>query len=147
MPKATSTLSWSAASKTYEWSDESGGEVLSLVPDSPTWFAWLAELPSFAFHGQAGSFTARQERRERGERYWYAYLHTGQKLRKKYLGRTNDLTTDRLELVAQLLRAEEMSSISPGAAFPKQQEQHKPVRRPIGVITPGRRRWTCLQPS
>ena len=92
MPKATSTLSWSAASQTYERSDEPGSEVLSLVPDSQTWFAWFAELPSFAFHGQAGSITARQERRGRAARYWYAYLRMGQKLSKKYLGKTADLT-------------------------------------------------------
>jgi hypothetical protein len=39
MPKATSTLSWSDTSQTYEVSGEPGVEVLSLVPDSPTWFA------------------------------------------------------------------------------------------------------------
>src|SRR5207248_11552247 len=116
MPKAAFTLVWSAASDTYEWSGEPGDEVLSLVPDSPAWFARLAELPSFAFHGQAGSYTARQESRERGERYWYAYLRTGEKLRKKYLGRTNDLTIARLEQVARVLHAEENSTISPGIA-------------------------------
>ena len=92
MPKATSTLSWSAASQTYERSDEPGSEVLSLVPDSPTWFAWLAELPSYAFHGQTSSYTTGQERPGRDERYWYAYLRMGQKLSKKYLGKTADLT-------------------------------------------------------
>jgi hypothetical protein len=54
MPKAAFTLTWSAASDTYEWSAEPGGEVLSLVPDSPAWFAWLAEQSTFAFHGQTG---------------------------------------------------------------------------------------------
>ncbi|TMD69517.1 MAG: hypothetical protein E6I91_01875 [Chloroflexi bacterium] len=135
MPKAALTLTWSAASDSYAWSGEPGGEVLSLVPDSPAWFAWLAELPSFAFHGQAGSYTARQERRERGERYWYAYLRTGQKLSKKYLGRTNDLTIDRLEQVARVLHTEEISTISPGTAFPTQQEQHELTRRPQSVVT------------
>ncbi len=80
MPKAAFTLSWSAASGTYAWSREPGGEVLSLVPDSPACFAWLAELPSFAFHGKYGSYTARPERRGRDERYWYAYRRTGQQL-------------------------------------------------------------------
>src|SRR5215472_13635857 len=60
MPKAASTLTWSAASDTYAWSGEPGGEVLALIPDSPAWFARLAELPSFAFHGEHGSYTARQ---------------------------------------------------------------------------------------
>src|SRR5947209_12262178 len=136
MSKAAATLSWSAASETYTWSDDQGGERLSLVPDSPAWFAWLSELPSFGFHGKYGSYTARQERRERGERYWYAYRRTGQKLRKKYLGRTNDLTIDRLEQVARGLHAEQISPISPGTAFPAHQAHHEPTRRQERVITP-----------
>ena len=115
MPKAAFTLTWSAAAQIYEWS--AAGEALSPVPDSP---AWLAEVPSFAFHGQSGSFTARQERRARGERYWYAYRRLGQQVRKKYLGRTADLTLARLEQVARLLEAErDPGGLSaPNAAHP-----------------------------
>jgi hypothetical protein len=40
---------------------------------------------------------------QRGGRYWYAYLSLGQKLRKKYLGKTADLTLTRLEQVARYL--------------------------------------------
>src|SRR5215471_16009796 len=136
MPKAAWTLAWSAASDTYAWSGEPGGEVLSPVPDSPTWFAGLAELPSFAFHGKNGSYTARQERRGRDERYWYAYLRLGQKLHKKYLGKTAELTFTRLEQVARVLHAEQINTISPGTAFPTQQAHHEPTRRPQSVITP-----------
>src|SRR5947209_9334441 len=106
MPKTTSTLNWSTASQTYELSGQQSGEPLTLVLDSPAWFAWLAQQRSFAFRGQAGSYTARQEAVQRGERYWYAYLRTSQKLRKKYLGKTADLTLARLEQVARLLQAE-----------------------------------------
>ncbi|SRR6266566_9538257 len=116
MPKAASTLTWSAASRTYQWSVEPGGEVLSLIPDSTAWFAWLTELPSFAFHGQEGSCTARLEAVQRGERYWYAYRRTGQKLRKKYLGKTADLTLARLEQVARLLKAEQARDEPPDNA-------------------------------
>jgi hypothetical protein len=59
MPKSASRLSWSAAHQTYELFGSHNGEVLSLVSDSPAWFAWLGGVSSFAFHGQAGSFTAR----------------------------------------------------------------------------------------
>src|SRR5437588_63603 len=58
MPKAAFTLTWSAASDTYEWSAEQGFEVLSLLPDSPAWFAWLAERSSFALHAHQGSSPA-----------------------------------------------------------------------------------------
>src|SRR6266480_539115 len=135
MPKAAFTLTWSAASDTYEWSAEQGFEVLSLVPDSPAWFAWLAERSSFAFHGQQGSYTARLETMQRGERYWYAYRRTGQKLRKKYLGKTADLTIARLEQVARVLHPEWADAVLPDTALPPRQERHAPVRTPQ-VITP-----------
>ena len=106
MSKAVATLSWSVVHQAYEWSLEPHGETLFPAPDSPAWFAWLADLPSFAFRGRTGSFTARQERRERGEHYWYAYLRAGQQLHKKYLGKTEHLTVVRLEQIASLLQAE-----------------------------------------
>src|SRR5437763_1855460 len=139
MPKAAFTLTWSAASDTYEWSAEQGFEVLSLVPDSPAWFAWLAERSSFAFHGQQGSYTARLETMQRGERYWYAYRRTGQKLRKKYLGKTADLTLARLQQVARLLQAERARDEPPGAALAVPQEPHESPPTPHAVIPPAQR--------
>jgi LuxR family maltose regulon positive regulatory protein len=135
MPKAAYTLSWSAASQTYALSGPQSGEALSLIPDSPAWFAWLAEGLSFAFRGQAGSYTARLEAVQRGERYWYAYVRMGQKLRKKYLGKTADLTLARLEQVARLLQAERASGEPAGTALPAQQEPHEPPPTPQAVIT------------
>jgi len=127
MPKAVSTLSWSAAEETYILSEPQSGAACALAPDSPAWFAWLAERSSFAFQGQAGSYTARLEAVQRGERYWYAYLRLGQKLRKKYLGKTADLTLARLEQVARFLDAERTRVVSPGTALPVSQEQHEPA--------------------
>jgi hypothetical protein len=48
------------------------GEV-KLLPNSAEWFNWLVSLSSFHFQGQSGRFTARQERKFRGDTYWYAY--------------------------------------------------------------------------
>jgi LuxR family maltose regulon positive regulatory protein len=106
MPRAIWTLSWSAVAQTYTQTDP-GGEAHPLQPDSPAWFAWLAEVASFAFYGQAGSFTTRQEAVQRGERYWYAYRCTDHKLHKKYLGKTPELTFARLEQVAKQLQPEQ----------------------------------------
>jgi len=50
-----------------------GGETLMLTPESQEWFAWLASIPSFAFEGRAGRFTARRETKQRGESYWASY--------------------------------------------------------------------------
>ena len=79
---------------------------LAIVPDSPAWFAWLDQVSSFAFSGKSGHYTARKEAKQRGDRYWYAYLATGEQLTKKYLGKTADLTLARLEHIAELLCAQ-----------------------------------------
>src|SRR5258708_33198278 len=57
---ASSTLSWSERQQVYELSVATRQEVLRLTSETPAWFAWLEEMPSFAFHGQHGSFTARK---------------------------------------------------------------------------------------
>src|SRR5260221_10913174 len=117
MPRAVFTLSWSAAEETYILSEPQSGAACALAPDSPAWFAWLAERSSFAFQGQAGSYTARLEAVQRGEGYWDAHLRLGQKLRKKYLGKTADPTLARLEQVARLLPTERASARTPRAAL------------------------------
>ncbi len=73
---------------------------LSIVPDSPEWFAWLASLSSFRFVGQAGSFSARRGYNQRPNRCWYAQRGIHQKNYSKYLGVSEHLTTARLEQVA-----------------------------------------------
>ena len=42
------------------------------VPDSPNGLP-AGRVSSFHFQGKQGHFTARQERKQRGETYWYAY--------------------------------------------------------------------------
>src|SRR5215470_14290284 len=107
MPKvAAYTLAWSPSHQAYKLFESQRHVALEVVPESPAWFAWLAEVSSFAFSGQAGSYTARKEAAQRGDRYWYAYLRSGQKLAKKYLGKTADLTLSRLEEVAGVLHAD-----------------------------------------
>ena len=107
MPKiAAYTLAWSPSHHTYTLFESQPNSALVVVPGSTTWFDWLAEVSSFAFVGQAGSFTARKEAAQRGDRYWYAYLRAGRKLAKKYLGKTADLTLARLEEVAGVMYAD-----------------------------------------
>src|SRR5438876_12105480 len=107
MPKAAAyTLAWSPSQEAYKLSESHSNVALDIVLESPAWFAWLAEVSSFAFSGQIGSYTARKETTQRGDRYWYAYLRTGQKLSKKYLGKITDLTMARLEEVAGVLQAD-----------------------------------------
>ncbi len=79
MPRlAAHALAWCPDMSTYTVRDPErdttltvifGGETLTLAPESQEWFAWLAGIPSFAFLGRAGRFTARRETKQRGESY------------------------------------------------------------------------------
>src|ERR1700694_1435915 len=104
MPKiAAYTLAWSSSHYVYELYERQMSEPLNIVPDSNFWFTWLTKVPSFAFHGKTGSFTARKEIMQRGDCYWYAYLRIGKKLAKKYLGKPSEMTVACLEHVAGAL--------------------------------------------
>src|ERR1700694_3876485 len=98
MPKtARYTLTRSSLRQAYELYESQESEALDLVPESPAWLVWVNQISSFAFHGKNGSYTARKERKQRGDEYWYAYVRVEGKLTKRYLGRGIDLTPDRLE--------------------------------------------------
>jgi DNA-binding SARP family transcriptional activator len=76
-----------------------------ILAGQPAWFAWLAqpEHTSFSYQRANAAITVRRERK-RNTWYWYAYRAIGGKLRKVYLGRTEDLTPARLhELTAPLV--------------------------------------------
>src|SRR6266567_5572584 len=104
MPKtAPYTLTWSSLHHSYEVHESQSSGGLDIAPKSPAWLAWLSQISSFAFHGKNGSYTARKERKQCGEEYWYAYVRVEGKLTKKYLGKCIDLTLARLEQTAQEL--------------------------------------------
>ena len=62
--------------------------------DSPAWFAWLnvEEHHTFHFTSASGGFTARKERKQRGQWYWVAYRQVHNKLHKTYLCKSETLT-------------------------------------------------------
>lgn len=78
---------------------------LSIIPDSPEWFAWLASLSSFRFVGNSGRFSARRGYNRRPNRCWYAQRRMHQKNYSKYIGVSERLTTERLEQVAASFQA------------------------------------------
>ena len=71
-----------------------------IVVGSEAWYCWLADEQhqSFAFRNQLGIFTVRRERR-RQRWYWYLYHKHEGKLRKAYLGKTEEVTLERLNAV------------------------------------------------
>ncbi len=114
MPKVPMyTLAWSSATQAYELSQTRDWGTLRIVPDSPEWFTWLDQVSSFAFSGKRGHYTARKEAKQRGDRYWSAYLAAGEQLIKKYLGKSADLTLARLEQIAGMLSAQSEAQLPP----------------------------------
>src|SRR5207253_6926046 len=71
-------------------------------------FAWLEAASMFSFASEEGLFTARHERssQQRGGRYWKAYRKQHGKLSSHYLGKSEVLTLERLQVVARA-RSEE----------------------------------------
>ncbi|HEU5100829.1 MAG TPA: hypothetical protein VFU22_17490, partial [Roseiflexaceae bacterium] len=88
----------------------------TIAVGSSPWWQWLAAetSTSFRFEHPLGHFTARRERKHDGC-YWYAYRKRGGALQKVYLGKSDDLTLDRLQQVAALLA---QRSAAPGASTP-----------------------------
>jgi predicted ATPase/DNA-binding CsgD family transcriptional regulator len=76
----------------------------SIKVGSDAWYTWLAneQTKSFSFRNDLGTFTARRERL-RHSWYWYAYRRSKGKLHKVYLGKTEELTLERLKAVASAL--------------------------------------------
>ena len=80
--------------------------VLSLVPDSPQWFDWLATLSSFRFVGPAGRFSAcRASAKGQYTRRWAARRWFHGHDFWHYLGVTDRLTLASLEQAAAALQA------------------------------------------
>lgn len=77
----------------------------SIKVESQRWFKWLESSPSFRYTPTSNDpYTCRKEKANRGEAdYWYGYRKVGGKLHKRYIGKSHDLTVQRLEEVAALL--------------------------------------------
>lgn len=79
---------------------------LHLEPDSPTWFDWLATIPSFRFIGQSGRFSAyRTSDAGQYTRSWAARRWVHGHDFWHYLGVTDNLTLAFLEQAAASLQA------------------------------------------
>ncbi len=97
------------------WEIDTFDKRIEVEPSSKEWFEWLAAIPSsfsfeyyiylpprFKFTTRLYRLTARKERR-RERTYWYAYVMRKGKMKKAYLGKTEDLTGGQLNLVATWL--------------------------------------------
>src|SRR5579859_4351935 len=84
--------------------DEGEGRLTSILIESEDWFQWLAaeQNRSFAFQYASGTFTARRERKG-ASWYWYAYRKHKGTLHKTYLGKSQEVTLQRLNVAATVL--------------------------------------------
>ena len=80
--------------------------VLNVAPDgirveSSQWFQWVNTVQSFRYCPKTidAPFTARKEK----EQYWYGYRKVKGKLRKRYIGKNEDLTIAHLDDIARVL--------------------------------------------
>ena len=73
-----------------------------IVVEMAEWYAWLEHHRSFCFESDCTAFTARKEQRPGGW-YWYAYRRKQGKLHSAYLGKSEELTLERLSSIAEVL--------------------------------------------
>ncbi|MEG4347470.1 hypothetical protein QUB70_29950 [Microcoleus sp. A003_D6] len=81
---------------------EFAGKVFEL--DSPRGSTWLESVTSFRFEptGASKPYTVRKESGKGGD-YWYGYRKVAGKLHKKYVGKSSELSTAKLEEIAEAL--------------------------------------------
>src|SRR5690349_13055092 len=72
----------------------------AIAVGSAAWYAWLSGATSFVFRSRHGTFTAHKEHRGPAQEYWKAYRRRAGRLQRVYLGKSADLTLDRLNAAA-----------------------------------------------
>jgi predicted ATPase/DNA-binding CsgD family transcriptional regulator len=104
----------------------SGRDERVLVGTS-AWYAWLSTARSFAFRSASGTFTARKEQasNKRGGEYWRAYRRREDRLHRVYLGKSEELTLDRLRAVAAALAGQD----------PVDEAEPEPIQHPLHPAT------------
>src|SRR5215470_10696702 len=125
MPKPSRhVLIWLPEQEHYELQTQ-GQSVQWFRPgDEAAFSRWLETHTSFAFVGQAGRLSVLKEARPRGSGYWYAYQKQGRQTRKRYLGRSSQVTFARLEQEAHILTNRPgLSSFAPEPSTPSSEVQ------------------------
>jgi predicted ATPase/DNA-binding CsgD family transcriptional regulator len=108
--------------------DGAENQVAPIVVGSDAWYTWLVDqhIHSFSFRSPWGAFTARCEHKRYGW-YWYAYRKYAGKLRKAYLGKTEELTLERLNTTAATLNCRDKLN---NGSLPHQPEETTPCISP-----------------
>ncbi|AFZ10999.1 hypothetical protein Osc7112_6922 (plasmid) [Oscillatoria nigro-viridis PCC 7112] len=90
---------------------EFAGKVFEV--DSPRGLTWLESVTSFRFEpsGQNKPYTVRKESGKGGD-YWYGYRKMAGKLHKKYIGKSSEISTTKLEEIAEALNTPPQSRVT-----------------------------------
>ncbi|GLV53464.1 hypothetical protein KDH_03180 [Dictyobacter sp. S3.2.2.5] len=138
MPRRTPyLLRWSESKHNYEISSERVPVASSVAPDSPAWREWLDGIHSFAFHSRSGiHYTVRRETIQQRGSYWYGYRFLHGRTVKRYLGRTSNLSTTRLEEIAGLFEdTAAINALQPHLpSAPLLISRLHPPRLPLGLV-------------
>ena len=88
-----------------------GGKVFEL--DSSKGSAWVESVNSFRYEptGANKPYTVRQETKKGGD-YWYGYRKVAGKLHKKYIGKSSELNTAKLEEIAEALNTPQQPRVT-----------------------------------
>jgi chromosome segregation ATPase len=81
--------------------------------DSCKGSAWLESIGSFRYEpiGANKPYTVRQEAKKGGD-YWYGYRKVAGKLHKKYIGKSSELSTAKLEEIAEALNTPQQPRVT-----------------------------------
>ena len=135
-------LIWSHEQKHYQLYSHGQPERCFPPADGPAFSRWLDDHTAFAFVGQAGRISVLKEARRGGTGYWYAYRTYHRHTRKRYLGRTAQVTFAHLEGVAKELTGEPSLpplASEPAALSPEQRgallsSKLAPPRLPLSLV-------------
>jgi LuxR family transcriptional regulator, maltose regulon positive regulatory protein len=135
-------LIWSHEQMHYQLYSHGQPEQCFPPADGLTFSRWLDDHTAFAFVGQAGRISVLKEARRGGNGYWYAYRTHHRHTRKRYLGRTAQLTFAHLEGVAKELTSEPSLpplAFKPAALSPEQRgvllsSKLAPPRLPLSLV-------------
>ncbi len=121
-----------------------GHETVRIAVGSDAWFAWLDQASSFIFDDPVGSFSARKKPRGKNL-YWYGVRRSQGDLREPYLGKSANLTLDRLRTVAAGLNPRPVGpSTPPVKPPPRKPPPRKRSRKratggpPMATLLPGK---------
>jgi chromosome segregation ATPase len=110
------------------------GKVFEL--DSPKGTAWVETIGSFRFEPSSGRKACTVRREPSG--YWYGCRKVAGKVRKKYIGKTSEVSTAKLEEIAEALEVPPVARISKVVEVAQEVAQNIQVTEKVAEVAQDR---------